>query len=104
MSKIFTYEKIVESVYLKSTDENEDIVEKFDYEVDEESLLDGVVDLVYKDCFHNDNLEDSEEYELSVKQGIKKWIYYLDNLDDLVKEYKKELKEMFEQEAFESLD
>lgn len=104
MSKVFTYERTIESGLLEDSDELEEFVEEFEYEVDEENLLDAVIELVYEDYFCKSKLSNNIEYRSSVKQGLRRFIEYLGNLDDLVEEYESDLKDIFEQEAMDSYE
>lgn len=101
MKKSFTYGKIVKSVYLEYSDENEDFVEEFEYEVDHKQLLEAVVDLVYEEYFMESKLADRCDYSYSVKKSLREFIIDNDNLEELVERYEYELKNYFEEEAFE---
>ena len=82
-------------------DETVEETEEFEYEVDDEELLDAVTDFIYDDYFSKTNIADNCEYVFAVKKGIKKLINDYDNLDEYVEEYDSELKDYFEAEAKE---
>lgn len=93
MSITFTYTKITGQYYLDYTDEWEEYGVDFDYEVSEDKLLDAVVDLL------------KDEYLKNMKrEEIETFIKDFDLLESLVESYIYELREMFEQEAFESYE
>lgn len=102
MSKTFTYTKITEKVYLEGTDEYEEFGEDFEYEVDDEQLLDAVVDLVFDDYFRKTELVDISNYGYEVRKGIRKFIEDdYDLFEKLVEDYEDRLKDYFEEEAME---
>ena len=98
--------------YFKKTGELRDMLGEwdgdegfeFEYEVEDDELLDAVVDLVYEDYFMKTELADRCDYAVAVKRGLKKFIEDNDNLDELVEDYEDELKEYFEEEALDSLE
>lgn len=93
MSKVFTYSKIIGRVYLEGTDEYEEYDEEFEYEVDDDELLDAVADIVLGVYFNG--------CDVAIKEGLKAFIEDNGNLAELVEAYEYELKDMFEKEAFE---
>lgn len=104
MKKTFTYNKIIESVYIPEIDEYENTGEDFKYEVNENRLLEAVVDLSYDDYFKQTELADRVDYAVAVKMGLEEFIKNNDNLDQLVEYYEERLKDYFEEEAFESYE
>lgn len=101
MSKTFKYYVTTKSEYSPEIDETVEETEDFEYEVDDEELLDAVTDFIYDDYFSNTDIADNCEYVFAVKKGIKKLINDYDNLDEYVEEYDSELKNYFEAEAKE---
>ena len=93
MSKVFTYSKIIGRVYLEGTDEYEEYDEEFEYEVEDDELLDAVADIVLGVYF--------DGCDVSIKEGLKDFIKDNGNLAELVEDYEDELKDIFRQEAFE---
>lgn len=94
MSKTFTYTKITQHVYLESTDEYEEFGFEFDYEVDDEDLRHALADIISTEYFDDYN----KGYD-----KVHKFIYDLDLVDTLVESYKDELRDYFEDEAFDSI-
>lgn len=98
MSKTFKYTKITKICG------DEQFGEEFEYEVSEEELLEAVACLVFENYFKNTELCLRCDYVGDVRKALKRFINDNDNLEDLVEDYEDELKEMFEDEAFDSLD
>lgn len=101
MSKVFTYEIIRDSVLLEGTDEYEEVVEEFEYEVQDNDLYEGVVDCIYFEFFKKTDLAYRVDYELAVKKGLLNFIKSCCDLEVLVDDYEDKLKEMFEELAIE---
>lgn len=94
MSKTFTYTRITSQYYLDYTDEWEEDGEDFDYEVDDDKLMDAVIELIKRDFFGCKVSPDA----------LSDFIAETDILDRLVDNYEDELKAMFKQEAFDYYD
>ena len=58
MSKTFKYYVITKSEYSPEIDETVEETEEFEYEVDDEELLDAVTDFIYDDYFSNTDISD----------------------------------------------
>lgn len=101
MSKTFRYFKKTGEIRDRDGEWDGDEGYWFEYEVEDDELLEAVVDLVYEDYFSKINIADNCEYVFAVKKGIKKLINDYDNLDEYVEEYDSELKDYFEKEAKE---
>ena len=91
MSKTFTYTILKGQYYLEYSDEFEYDGDDFDYEVDDEKLLDAVVDLIKEYYFDG---------KLNVKQ-FKSFVRDFGNLDELADGFYDELKERFEDDAMD---
>lgn len=94
MSKTFTYTKITHHAYLESTDEYEEFGFEFDYEVDDEDLRHALADIISVGYFDGDK----KSYD-----QVHSFIYDLDLVDTLVELYEDELRDYFEDEAFDSI-
>ena len=92
--KKFTYTKITGHYYCQYSDEWEEDGIEFDYEVEEDELLNVVVDLLYYEYF---------EGKIQ-KEELKTFIEEFDLLDKIADGYEEQLKEIFEKEAFESYE
>lgn len=90
--KTFKYTKIIDRVYLKGSDEYEEVGADFDYEVNDDKLLGAVVELLIKE----DRFSKGEE------NNLHNFIKEFDLLITLVEQYEEELKDMFEVEAMKS--
>lgn len=101
MNKTFTYTIPVKRLYTPNLEDYEEETVDIRYEVDEEQLLDAVVDLVFEDYFMNTELVDKSNYGYAVRQGLRKFIGYSDQLEQLVKDYEDRLKDYFEEDAIE---
>lgn len=101
MSKTFTYEFVKKVVYLENSDETEEIIDSFDYEVFDEELLYAVADFVYDNYFSKTELADGCAYGSFVRKNIRRFIEDFDLLEMLVENYEDELKDYFEDEAME---
>jgi hypothetical protein len=75
----------------------------FEYEVDDDKLLDDIVDLLYNEYFE-DKLFASEEKCKQFKKAFGNLISDFDFLDDLVDKYEDTIKDMHEEEALNSCD
>lgn len=104
MSKTFRYFKKTGEIRDRDCEWDGDEGYWFEYEVEDDELLEAVVDLVYEDYFMKTELADRCDYAVAVKSGLKKFIEDNDNLDELVEDYEEELKDYFEEEALDSLD
>lgn len=104
MSKTFKYFKKTGEIRGRDGEWDGDEGFGFEYEVEDEKLLEAVVDLVYEDYFMKTELADRCDYSIAVKRGLKKFIEDNDNLDELVEDYEDELKDYFEEEALDSLE
>lgn len=101
MSKVFTYNKIINSVLLEGTDEYEEVAEEFEYEVQDNDLYEAVVDCIYSEFFKKTDLAYRVDYALAVKKGLLNFVKSCCDLEALVDDYEEELKEMFEELAIE---
>lgn len=103
MSKTFIYTKITNSYYSPYTDSNECDGEDFEYEVSSDKLLKAVSELLFYDYFSDDKgVCASKELTEQVKRKLKDLVDENDLLDGFVETYENELKEYFEEEAFEN--
>ena len=92
--KKFTYTKITGHYYCQYSDEWEEDGVEFDYEVEDDRLLDVVVDLLYY-----------EQFEGKVtKEELIEFIEKFDLLDKIADGYEEQLKDIFEKEAFDSYE
>lgn len=98
MSKTFTYTKITSRYYDEKRDDYEEYGFEFDYEVDDNDLLDAVVDLLIGDYFDNMDVVNN------VRQKLRCMIRDFDMLDEFADAYEDSLKEMFEEEALENYE
>ena len=98
MSKTFTYTKVLTRAYDSKRDDYEEYGCEFDYEVDNEDLLDAVVDLLIEEYF------ESIDVTNNVRQKLRCMITDFDMLDEFADAYEDSLKEMFEEEALESYE
>lgn len=94
MSKKFRYTKFTKYHYCEFSDEWEEDGVEFDYEVEDDRLLDVVVDLLYYEQFEG-KIE---------KEELIAFIKEFDLLDKIVDGYEDKLKDIFEKEAFENYD
>lgn len=93
MSKIFTYGKIKNQVNLVDSDEFEDYADEFEYEVEDEDLLNAIIELVNSYYFNN-----------RIKgKDLKNFLRDLDVLDELFDMFEDELKDYFEERAMEEI-
>ena len=69
------------------------------YEPSTDRLLEEVVNIIYCDYFYD---KEMKQFESKVKENIREFIVCFGLLYDLVKEYKKDLKDIFKQEAIEN--
>lgn len=103
MSKTFKYSKVVNSKYSPEIDETIEETEDFEYEVEDEELLDAVADLLFDEYFSQTDLADRCDYRVMVKDGLKDIISDYDCLDKLVETHERELKDYFEAEAMNAI-
>jgi hypothetical protein len=92
MSKTFKYTKFGKYHYCEFSDEWEEDGTEFEYEVEDDRLLDVVVDLLYYEQFEG-KIE---------KEELIEFIEEFDLLDKIADGYEERLKEIFEKEAFEN--
>lgn len=90
--KKFTYTKITGHYYCPYSDEWEEDGIEFNYDVEDDKLLDVVVDLLYYERFEGK----------VTKEELKDFIEEFDLLDKIADGYEDELKDIFEKEAFEN--
>lgn len=94
MSKKFRYTKFTKYHYCEFSDEWEEDGVEFDYDVEDDRLLDVVVDLLYY-----------EQFEGKVtKEELIEFIEEFDLLDKIADGYEEQLKDIFEKEAFDSYE
>jgi hypothetical protein len=98
----FTYTKITERVYLESSDEYEEFGEDFEYEPEEEDLQEAVIDLLFDFYFKKEVIDTfSVTQVIAIKKALKNFTDDNDNWEEMYRDFKDDLKSMFEQEAFE---
>lgn len=89
MGKSFTYEIITECGYIENSDEYDYWGDEFEYEVDYRDLEDAIVDIIAEGYFNGD------------KKLIKEFLDDYDLYDYLAEGLEDELRDYFEEEAFE---
>lgn len=89
--RTFTYTKITGHYYCQYSDEWEEDGVDFDYDVDNDRLMEAVVHILVRDYFSETDVE-----------YLKDFIRDNDLLDKLVDNYYEEIKEYFREEAFEN--
>lgn len=89
--RTFTYTKITGHYYCQYSDEWEEDGVDFDYDVDDDRLMEAVVHILFRDYFSETDVE-----------YLKDFILDNDLLDKLVDNYYEEIKEYFREEAFEN--
>jgi hypothetical protein len=101
MSKIIRYTKITGSYY-SDTCGTEYEGDEFDYEVSESSIMEAIVDFLFRDYFSDDNfICASKGLTEEVKERLHKIIEDNYLIDEFMETYEEELKDYFEEEAFE---
>ena len=93
---IFTYTDIKECVYLESTDEYEEHGVDFEYEVDDDRILTPLTEFVWRDYFNK------QGDRKMILNGIEDFILAYELIETLADNYYDELREYFEEDAFES--
>lgn len=93
MSKKFKYTNINESGYLANSDEYEEYGDEFEYEVDNKRIVEALAYLINCDYFENTIKE----------ERLKTFIEELDLVDVLEECYEEDLKDYFEEDAFNSI-
>lgn len=102
MEKKFNYRFKTKEYYLPYTDENEYDYNDYDYTANDKELLDAVVDLVFDNYYKGKHeLSLNIGYVVEVKRGLRAFIFNSDNLETLVDQYEDELKDYFEDFAYE---
>ena len=89
MGKTFTYERITECGYIANSDEYDYWGDEFEYEVDYRDLEDAIVDLIAPYYLNGD------------KERIREFLDDFDLYDKLSEILEDELRDYFEEEAFE---
>ena len=92
MGKTFKYEKITEYGYIENSDEYDYWGNEFEYEVDYCDLEDAIVDIVASAYLNGD------------KKKIKEFLDDFDLYNYLEETLEDELRDYFEEEAFESIE
>ena len=90
MTKTFTYEI--------DDDYNFDEIK---YTVYHDELLEAVSFFIYEEYFKNTDLADRCDYAYAVKKGIERFVEEGDTLESLVEDYEDQIKEYFEEDAYE---
>ena len=102
MGKTFTYTRQVgPEVYSEQTETFCD-TEDFEYEVDSDEIEEALEEIIFENYF-NDASFDKEQIN-KIKKAIKNLISECDLSDCLEDSFEDELKEHFEEDAFNSLD
>ena len=102
MKKTFTYKFETKANYLESSDEYDYDYEEFDYTVTNGELVYGVASCVFDQYFRcKSEASDYDSFCRSVMIGLREFIENIDNLEQLVEVYESELKEYFEDDAYE---
>lgn len=106
MSKTFTYSRQCgPSSYSEYTDEEFYDEEDFEYEVSAEEIRDALTDLIFDDYFAKvPDLKENKDAIAETKKAIRNLIWDNDFEDDLSDAYEDELKDYFQEDAFNSLD
>lgn len=105
MGKTFKYEFTTKRHYSKQIDEFIEDCVAYEYEPQDDELLEGVVVCVWEQYFRGQSdLSDRVDFCNVVTKGIEKFIEDNDLLDELVDLYEDELKEYFEETARENYD
>lgn len=106
MGKTFTYSRQCgPSSYSEYTDEEFYDEEEFEYEVSAEDIRDALADLIFDDYFAKvPGLKENKDAVAETKKAIRNLIWDNDFEDDLSDAYEDELKDYFQEDAFDSLD
>ena len=106
MSKTFTYSRQCgPSYYSEQTDEEFYDTEDFEYEVDSSSIREALSEIITDDYFSKiPAVKNNKELKSEIEKAVASFIGDNDLEDDLADAYEDELKEHFEEEAFDSLD
>ena len=106
MSKTFTYSRQCgPSSYSEYTDEEFYDEEDFEYEVSAEEIRDALTELIFDDYFAKvSGIKENKDTVAETKKAIKNLIWDNDFEDDLSDAYEDELKDYFQEDAFNSLD
>lgn len=93
MAKTFIYTKTNNQYYLKESDEYEYDGIEFEYKISDDEVLDAILDFIVDEYF--------PDFCEKLIDKIKTFIKDCDLLDDLFEIYKDQLKDYFEDDAFE---
>jgi hypothetical protein len=100
MEKTFTYQVDTNRHYIASSDEYEYDSYELEYTVEDDDLKDAIVDILFDTYFSK---EDANSFTLNqhiaVKKALKNFTDDNDNWENLAKDFEKELKEYFEEDA-----
>jgi hypothetical protein len=102
MEKTFMYQFETKANYLESSDEYEYDYEEYGYTVTNGELVYGVAHCVFDQYFRGKSeASDYANFGSAVIVGLREFIKDIDNLEQLVEVYESELKEYFEDDAYE---
>ena len=102
MSKTFTYFKKTGEIYGRDGEWDGDEGLDFEYEVEDEDLLEGIAYCVFNEYFRNKSeLSLEVGFCSAVKQGIYEFLKDFDDTKFLEDKYEDELKEYFEDKALD---
>ncbi len=107
MSKTFTYTRVIKSYYDRDLDETAEDTENFQYEVEDQEIEDAIVDITFHNYFKKiPMVTDKREHISACKKAIAEFISEYDLYDILKKNegMEEDLKDYFENDAFESLE
>lgn len=106
MSKTFTYSRQCgPSSYSEYTDEEFYDEEDFEYEVSADKVIDALSELIFNDYFSNIlSVKENKKTVLRIKNAIDSLIKNCDMEETLSDIYEDELKDYFQEDAFNSLD
>lgn len=101
----FTYKTNTKVAYLDGSDEYEEYSDEFEYEPDYEDLYDALADIIFCEYFANNRLADRIDYRSAVTKSI---LYFIlsfedDAFDQLLEQNYDELKDYFQDEAYDSI-
>ena len=103
MGKVFTYSRQTgPDIYSEQTDETFCDTEDFEYEVDYDDLSEAIEEMVYDNYFRNISVD--KEQKKKIMKAIKSFISNCDLSDTLEEYFEDELKDHFEEDAFNSLN
>lgn len=104
----FTYTRTTEVAYLNGSDEYEEYGEDFEYEPKYEDIMDALSDIIFYNYFtgKDNHYADDIAYRTIMVRKIRSFLidYSEDIYDIMCENYYEDLKEYFEEEAFESLE